>query len=71
MEIREELIDNAKRLAGKDENFGFGSGGLYHSDIRSRRCIFLGGVFEGADYRGADGEDRARVARGAINGVGG
>src|SRR5271155_3953040 len=56
MEIGEELVDDAERLAGIEENRGFGFSGSYRAAVAAL-CGFFGGVFQGADDCGADGED--------------
>src|SRR5215469_13971970 len=65
MEIREQLIDDAKRLTWveKDRSFRFSS--------RDPPGAFFSGVFEGSNNRCADGENWAAGAASLFNRRGG
>jgi hypothetical protein len=61
MEIGEELRDDAERLSGIKENGRFrlsGGDGAFAAGCD----VFFGGVFEGADDRGANSEDGTAIA---------
>src|ERR1700728_4084787 len=61
MEIGEELIYHAERLAGVEQNCSFVFSRGYSGAAAGSRWFF-GGVFQGANHRGADGEDWSRFA---------
>lgn len=63
VEVSEDRFYDSKFVAGVDEEVRFGGDG---ADF----WVLLGGVLEGADSGGADGDDAAGIAAGAIDFVG-
>ena len=59
MKIRQQLIYDAKRLAGIQKYFGFGLSRRYRL---SAPFTFFGGILERSHNRGSDGEHRALFA---------